>query len=80
MATTSVPDNTPKRVVIRAHEHWHDEHEIIFQDSFHSAGYSKTAEFYDWTTNHYVHRGGGVNGGQFHFVNDMEKNNLNGSC
>jgi hypothetical protein len=63
----------PKRIIIRAHEHWHDEHQKITQEWFHFAGYSSDDKDYDWTTDHYVHLGG-VNDRRFHLIIDMEKN------
>ncbi|KAK5203194.1 hypothetical protein LTR96_010965 [Exophiala xenobiotica] len=73
MASTSGSKNNPKRVIIRVHEHWHDDHQKITQDWFHFAGYSSSEEEYDWTTDHYVHLGG-VNDRRFHVIIDMEKN------
>lgn len=73
MASTSTSTPTPKRVVVRAHEHWYDEYQSITQDWFRWAGYSTSGEVYDWTTHHYVHLGG-LNGGRFHLIIDIGAN------
>ena len=64
-----------KRIVIRAHEHWHDEYQQIVQDWFKHCGYTTPSEPYQWTGQHFVHLGG-VNDGRFHLIIDMEKSGL----
>ena len=59
-----------KRIIIRAHECWHDKHKDVVQAWFRRCGYE---EDYDWTSHHHVHLSG-VNGERFHVIIDMEKN------
>src|SRR5271163_803412 len=75
MESHSKLKTSSKRVIIRAHEYWHDSYEQIIQDWFTYSGFILKDEVYQWAPRHYVHLGG-VNGGRFHLIIDMEKDGL----
>ncbi len=75
MESLSKTERPSKRVIIRVHEHWHDQYLQILQDWFQHCGYAMHSERYEWTNRHYVHLGG-VNQHRFHLIIDMERNGL----
>ena len=55
------------RIIIRVHEVWQDEYEMVERAWFSHCGY---ADDYDWTYDHSIYLGG-VDGSRFHIIIDM---------
>lgn len=70
MASESNAKDTPRRIIIRAHEHWHNDYQQIVQNWLQRHGYADPT---GWTRRHYVHLLG-VNDGRFHIVININKN------